>query len=246
MAAFCTPNFYHGASAEPIAIKGLFHFLDSLSDDLSLQTVLQESLSQQQQSSTPAPVAKKEQPLPFFAPRFDISETDDAYHLHGDLAGLSKEHIDIDFTDAQTITVRGKVLRNSVPASTKTQPVEEDVMVDDAAPSSPDSSHHATVEDDFEDLAAEVNTAASSSSSAASTPEKTFAAAAAAEKQAQKPREEQTPAKYWISERKYGQFARSFKFRKTVDVASVSASLDNGVLSIVVPKKNESRKIFVQ
>lgn len=244
MATFCTPNFYHGASAEPIAIKGLFHFLDNLSDDLSLQTVLQESLSQQQQQpSTSVPVAKKEQPLPFFTPRFDISETDDAYHLHGDLAGLSKEHIDIDFTDTQTITVRGKVLRNSVPASTKTQPVEEDVVVDDAAPSSPVSSHNATVEDDFEDLAAEVNTA-TSSSSAASTPEKTIAAAA--KKQAQKPREEQTPAKYWISERKYGQFARSFKFRKTVDVASVSASLDNGVLSIFVPKKNESRKIFVQ
>jgi len=252
MAAFCTPSFYHGASAEPIVIKGLFHFLDSLSDDLSLQSVLQESLSQKQhQPSSSAPVAKKEQPLPFFTPRFDISETDVAYHLHGELAGLSKEHIDIDFTDAQTITVRGKVLRSS-PASTKTQPVE-DVVVEDVAPSSPvssASSHHATVEDDFEDLAAEASTA-TPPTSAASAPEKTqdkpaAAAAPVTEKQAQKPHEEQTRAKYWISERKYGQFARSFKFRKTVDVASVSASLDNGVLSIVVPKKNESRKISVQ
>ncbi|KAH7024538.1 HSP20-like chaperone [Microdochium trichocladiopsis] len=235
MAAFCTPRFYHGAAAEPIAIKGLFHFLDNLQDDLALQSVLQESLSQQQ-GSAPAPAAEKQQqPLPYFTPRFDISETDAAYHLNGELAGLSKEHIDIDFTDAQTITVRGKIQRA---ASSPAQTTDDDVVVEDAAPQSPASSaassHHATVEDDFEDLAAETNTATSSSSPA---PEKTTEKTPAPQQQPE--------AKYWIAERKYGQFARSFKFRKTVDVAAVSASLENGVLSIVVPKKNESRKIFV-
>ncbi|KXJ84935.1 HSP20-like chaperone [Microdochium bolleyi] len=241
MAAFCSPHFYHSAAAEPIAIKGLFQLLDTLQDDLSLQSVLQQSLDDQ--SSPAKKQQQQQQPLPTFTPRFDISETDSAYHVYGELPGLSKEHLDIDFVDAQTITVRGKVLR-AVP-SHRPQHTEDVVEEDAAAPQSPASSatsHHATVEDDFEDLAAETG----STSSHTTTP-------AAAEKPTttdkktttETPAQPEPQAKFWISERKYGQFARSFKFRKTVDVAGVAASLENGVLSIVVPKKNESRKIFV-
>ncbi|KAJ1323303.1 HSP20 family protein [Microdochium nivale] len=233
MAAFCSPhNFFHAAAAEPVAIKGFFQLLDNLQDDLHLQSVLQQSLNEQ---SAPS---KKQQPLPVFTPRFDISETESAYHIQGELPGLTKDNLDIDFTDAQTITVRGKIQRVAPSQTT------EDVVVEDiATPQSPASStvdHHATVEDDFEDLAAE--TASTSTSTAAPTTEKSTET----KSEQKKPEQQQPQAKFWISERKFGQFARSFKFRKTVDVAAVSASLDSGVLSVVVPKKNESRKIFVQ
>ena len=240
MAAFCSPHFYHSAAAEPIAIKGLFQLLDTLQDDLSLQSVLQQSLDDQ---SSPAKKQKQQQPLPTFTPRFDISETDSAYHVHGELPGLSKEHLDIDFVDAQTITVRGKVLR-AIP-SHRSQNAEDVVEEDAAAPHSPASSaasHHATVEDDFEDLAAETG----STSSHTTTPAAAEKPTTTEKKTTKTPVQPEPQAKFWISERKYGQFARSFKFRKTVDVAGVAASLENGVLSIVVPKKNESRKIFVQ
>lgn len=50
------------------------------------------------------------------------------------------------------------------------------------------------------------------------------------------------------SERWYGKFARSFTLPPTVDAASVTANLRNGVLTVTVPKKEEAkpRKVEVQ
>lgn len=43
--------------------------------------------------------------------------------------------------------------------------------------------------------------------------------------------------KYWVSERSIGEFQRSFSFPGVVDIDAVKASLENGLLKIVVPKK---------
>jgi HSP20 family molecular chaperone IbpA len=42
-----------------------------------------------------------------FSPRFDVHETDDAYHLDGELPGISQKDIDIEFSDHQTLVVKG-------------------------------------------------------------------------------------------------------------------------------------------
>lgn len=42
---------------------------------------------------------------------------------------------------------------------------------------------------------------------------------------------------YHRQERSYGAFHRAFVLPETVDIDQVSASLDNGVLSVVLPKK---------
>ena len=42
--------------------------------------------------------------------------------------------------------------------------------------------------------------------------------------------------KYWVSERSVGEFWRSFSFPTSVDIDRVKASLDNGILKVVVPK----------
>ncbi|KLJ11867.1 hypothetical protein EMPG_12960, partial [Blastomyces silverae] len=42
-----------------------------------------------------------------FAPRFDVRETKDAYHLDGELPGINQKDIDIEFTDSQTLVVKG-------------------------------------------------------------------------------------------------------------------------------------------
>lgn len=54
-------------------------------------------------------------------------------------------------------------------------------------------------------------------------------------------------AKYWLSERNIGQFSRAFSLPSRVDEEAVSASLKDGVLSVVIPKakKYEARNIIV-
>ncbi|KAK6505011.1 hypothetical protein TWF481_006943 [Arthrobotrys musiformis] len=55
--------------------------------------------------------------------------------------------------------------------------------------------------------------------------------------------------KYWVRERYVGEFQRAFNFPQSVDHEAVKASLKDGILSIVVPKKNKPegfRKINVE
>ncbi|BCR92135.1 Hsp20/alpha crystallin family protein [Aspergillus chevalieri] len=42
-----------------------------------------------------------------FTPRFDVRESDDAYHLDGELPGISQENIDIEFSDRRTLVISG-------------------------------------------------------------------------------------------------------------------------------------------
>ncbi|KAL8403101.1 hypothetical protein RB594_008383 [Gaeumannomyces avenae] len=60
-------------------------------------------------------------------------------------------------------------------------------------------------------------------------------------------REQRPQLKYWVTERSFGEFARSFTFPSRVDPSGVVAKLDNGVLNLVVPKaaKPQGRKITV-
>lgn len=44
-----------------------------------------------------------------FTPKFDVKETNDTYELHGDLPGLEQKAICIEFTDAETLCIRGKI-----------------------------------------------------------------------------------------------------------------------------------------
>jgi HSP20 family protein len=42
-----------------------------------------------------------------FAPRFDVEEKENAYYLHGELPGIDQKDIEIEFTDAHTLVVKG-------------------------------------------------------------------------------------------------------------------------------------------
>ncbi|KAL2006936.1 hypothetical protein VTN00DRAFT_9604 [Thermoascus crustaceus] len=43
-----------------------------------------------------------------FAPRFDVRESADAYHLDGELPGIPQKDIEIEFTDHQTLVIKGR------------------------------------------------------------------------------------------------------------------------------------------
>lgn len=47
--------------------------------------------------------------------------------------------------------------------------------------------------------------------------------------------------RYWVSERSMGEFQRSFSFPTPVDVDSVKAGLEHGLLKVTVPKMEQKK-----
>ncbi|PYH89604.1 Hsp20/alpha crystallin family protein [Aspergillus ellipticus CBS 707.79] len=47
------------------------------------------------------------------SPRFDVRETKDAYILDGDLPGVKKEDVTIEFSDPSTMNVKGRTVRSA-------------------------------------------------------------------------------------------------------------------------------------
>jgi HSP20 family molecular chaperone IbpA len=74
-----------------------------------------------------------------FAPRFDVREVKDAYHLDGELAGVNQKDIEIEFSDPQTLVIKGHVKRtyaeesegnNQTPSKNDHQPTVEEEGTD--------------------------------------------------------------------------------------------------------------------
>ena len=237
-----------------------------------LRNPFEEFLSSIQESAV---AAQRAASLPTFHPRFDVRETQDSYELHGELAGVDRSNVSLEFTEPQTLVVSGKVERNyhsknntqaAVPAVENTPeaiadthseashddddnasasgartPLDEE-FTEIASPrsASPARSHRATVTDEEDEEALErgkaiaeeeKNTVATTPAPVAPAPTQTTAA----------PSE-----RYWYQERAIGQFKREFKFPVPVDESNVRASLENGILSVSVPKaKREVRRIVV-
>jgi len=183
---------------------------------------------------------RRQAPAQTYTPRFDVAETATSYELYGELPGLAESDLSIEFSDAQTILIKGKVERvtptsnsvaNSATPEANTPGLESDAHSDAGS----ERSLHATVEDEYD--AADAPLATPTSTAAVSTTEKV-------EKPAEKKEEEKK--KYWVAERKVGTFARSFSFSQRVEIDEVQASLRNGLLRVVVPKSQKAKKVAVQ
>jgi HSP20 family molecular chaperone IbpA len=164
--------------------------------------------------------------MPTFQPKFDVRESDAAFELHGELAGVERDNIHIEFTDSSTIMIRGRVERSysaGTPIDTPvtgaiTEAGEEKIEKEGSAEkdkkTETDKSGHtdpalkATVQDE------------------------------ATSKKA---------AKYWLTERSIGEFTRTFTFPAPVEPSGVTANLKDGVLTVVIPKskKHEACRIHV-
>ncbi|KAK7421058.1 hypothetical protein QQX98_002416 [Neonectria punicea] len=183
--------------------------------------------------------SRQGQGLPQWQPKFDVRETNEAYELHGELPGIAKENVHIDFTEPQTILIRGKTERTYTSGTPPAGFVEDKSVGTTAIEGSEThstSSHKATVEDEFESVAHETR----SDAEAAGTPKEVQQAKPAQKQPADK-------SKYWLTERSIGEFSRSFNFPTRVDQDAVTANFQDGILTIVVPKakKHESRRITV-
>jgi len=165
-----------------------------------------------------------------FAPKFDVKEVKDAYHLDGELPGIEQKDIQIEFTDPHTLIVKGRTEREyssgTPPASLEGSGSQGAI---EAAPEGTNTpkSHKATVEDE----------------DAPANGESTAVQKAAAKDTSATPQH-----RYWVSERSVGEFHRAFTFPTRVDQDAVKASLKNGILSIVVPKATAptSKKITIE
>ncbi|KAH8653903.1 HSP20-like chaperone [Ilyonectria robusta] len=49
--------------------------------------------------------------MPSWQPKFDVCETGEAYELHGELPGINKEDVHIEFTEPQSMLIRGRTER---------------------------------------------------------------------------------------------------------------------------------------
>ncbi|PNP42577.1 hypothetical protein TGAMA5MH_05318 [Trichoderma gamsii] len=168
-------------------------------------------------------------------PKFDVRETGEAYELHGELPGLNKQDVHIEFTEPQSILIRGKVERTYTAGTPPTGAIEDAsvsrAVTDSAEQDRPKSPHQPTVEDEPED-GATTTTAASKNEVVKAAPTQ------------QKPTD---TAKYWLTERSVGEFSRTFNFPTRVNQDGVTASFKDGILNVVVPKaaKREPRRIAV-
>ncbi|KAJ6436494.1 hypothetical protein O9K51_10976 [Purpureocillium lavendulum] len=174
--------------------------------------------------------AHRRSALPIWQPKFDVRETSDRYELHGELPGVSKEQVQIEFTEPQTMVVRGRVERSytsGTPPAGLLKDAPATKAIAEGGDEQTSASHHATVEDEGE--------AAKSSSAEV---------ANQAEAAAQEPADS---AKYWLSERSVGEFSRTFSFPGSIDEDAVAASFKDGILSIAVPKakRQGSRHITI-
>lgn len=157
--------------------------------------------------------------LKAFTPKFDVEETAQAYELHGELPGIEQKDVEIEFTDQQTLTVKGRTERSFTKGTPSAGFIEESDMSGmiteggehDAQKSQKDNSN-------------------------------TGSAVVKTDEGNKEPAH-----KYWVSERSVGEFSRSFTFPTPVDQDQVKASMKNGILSILLPKlkKAESRKIAI-
>jgi len=152
-------------------------------------------------------------------PKFDIREFDSHYELHGELPGMDKDNVHLEFTEPQTLRVGGKVERDYSADQQSSDRVKE-VGTDDVTA---EKHRKAPVADEGDGK------------------ELQHAPDAAVEKRGA------DSARVWLTERSVGEFARSFSFPSAVDQDSVTASFKDGILQIKVPKaaKSGSRRITI-
>jgi len=177
-----------------------------------------------------------------FTPKFDVREVNDSYYLDGELPGALQDNIEIEFTDPHTLVIKGKTAR----VSETQQGSLADLNTEESAPSGASSpkSFHATVEDVNDD--GDDTVMSSGENAAHSVSPKVNTLVTKGESSLSK---NSTPQfKYWVAERSFGEFSRTFNFLERINQDGVRANLKNGILSVVVPKQpaHAAKKIRVE
>lgn len=221
-----------------------------LPTEAALFQLLSELDQPQQKQQQQHPCVRRVHRPQTFTPRFDVTETNEAYELYGEVPGLEQADLDIQFQDAQTFVIKGKTerrLNNSATLTTTATPAQEfeQAAQADAETSSQKSGHSATVEDDYDEADTPLVTPATTSTAPTAAEKGKQPESAAASSSNAAPVTEGPRPRYWVAERKVGEFARSFTFEQRIEQDFVTAGLKNGVLTVVVPKSLKSKRVAV-
>lgn len=157
--------------------------------------------------------------LKAFTPKFDVKEDKDAYHLHGEFPGVEQKDINIEWTDNNILSIKG---RHETVKEEGQRPQNSGFIEEDKDKK---KGRQPSVTDESE--------------------ESTQVAKKGGQEVAKK---DNNPVKYWVSERSVGSFHRSFAFPQAIDQDHVKASLKDGILSIVVPKAKapQARRVKIE
>lgn len=156
-----------------------------------------------------------------FSPNFDVQETEHEYILEGEVPGLSnKKNLSIEFTDDKTILVQGRIERSVKRWSDDQGRIQSIEGGEEQKNITESGEKHEEKKQHKDDKV---------------------------QKKDDSQRHVDKKPKFWVSERSVGEFSRSFSFPTTVDIEKVKASLEHGILKVVVPKleKKAGRKIEV-
>jgi len=199
---------------------------------------LLDDFEQHQSGNSPSHYSRHGGAFRSFTPKFDVKEIADAYELHGELPGIEQQDVEIEFTDAQTLLIKGRTEKSytrGTPPAGFIEDSEKPAQIESGEQQHHVTPHKASVED-APDAENGTDTTVANTKSSSSEVEK------------KKEEKKEPAAKYWVSERSIGEFSRSFTFPGRIDQEGVTASMKNGILSIVVPKskKPEGRKIAIQ
>lgn len=167
------------------------------------------------------PETRSNSQLRSFTPKFDVKEQKESYELYGELPGIDQKDIEIEFTDASTLTIKGHTERSYSEGHPPAGLIEDSKSSGNkdktitVSPGEGKKEKHEHNED----------------------------SGVAVRKETRKTSDH----RFWVMERSVGEFSRSFSFPTPVDQESVKASMKNGILSINVPKakKPEGRKIRI-
>jgi len=152
-----------------------------------------------------------------FSPNFDVKETHNEYVLEGEVPGLDDKN-KLQIEFSENNTLN---IRGKIERSVEREGEDANHLKTIEAGKTPEKIEAPEKKDDTQQVAKDGEKQVEKS-------------------QSQKPR-------YWVSERTVGEFNRSFSFPGTINVDEVKASLDHGILKIVVPKmeKKPAKRISV-
>lgn len=151
----------------------------------------------------------------------DVFETSEGFVLDGELPGIDREDIGIEFVDPTTLVIKGHIERGfSGPGDAPQQGRITGDVGDQQQ-----QSHKATVEDETQDGQQQV-----------------------AQNGQQDQQQSKVTKKIWVLERSVGDFSRTFSFPVRVDQDNVKANLKNGLLHVFIPKAtaHEAKKISIE